>query len=146
MAPSRSGSLAMPFSMFHTSSFEVRRSASVLFRLEIDVGHGKVVGVADDGGDAAIFFDDHGAGKRRGWLVMTKRVTNDDMETDESQVKGCEPQNNANIRLPKTECRGFSVCCGPNILDAASELRPREVAIVIAIIVALRVVAAIVLL
>jgi hypothetical protein len=32
-------------------------STSTPLRLEIDVSHGKVIGVADDGGDAAIFLD-----------------------------------------------------------------------------------------
>jgi hypothetical protein len=60
--------------------------------------------------------------------------------------------------IPKTECRGFSARAalgyhshmsrldGPNILGAATSLRPREIVIVIALILALRVVAAIVLL
>jgi hypothetical protein len=59
---------------------------------------------------------------------------------------------------PKTECRGFLFYCAglsftpmgrwdrPSILDGSPVLRPREVVIVIALIVALCVVAAIVLL
>ena len=45
-----SGSLAMPAAIFLASSFVMRFAAARLpgSRLEIDVSHGKVIGVADD--------------------------------------------------------------------------------------------------
>ena len=48
---------------------KVRCRAPSRLRLEVDIRDGKIVGVANDVGDAAIFLDGPGGGKRRSGIV-----------------------------------------------------------------------------
>jgi hypothetical protein len=54
-----SGNLAMPAAIFLASSLVMRLAAARRpgFGLEVDIRHGKIVGVADDIRDSPIFLD-----------------------------------------------------------------------------------------
>jgi hypothetical protein len=51
--------LRLPAAIFRASSFVIRFAAArrAWLRFEVDIRHGKLVGVANDVGDAAIFLD-----------------------------------------------------------------------------------------
>jgi hypothetical protein len=61
----------MPAAIFLASSFhQISRGASARLRLEVDIRHGEVVGIADNVGDAAIFLD----GPWRGEAALCRHV------------------------------------------------------------------------